>query len=157
MLLRFDFAASQAINNLLRKSDTYWSNFKGVSSCARNFSFKSFKGPRTVWPNTSSKGLKPRGSCTDSLTAKSKRCISIFFCIKTVWPYYIFQGLMKSFKGTLAFRMICWWPILFNSQFMHYLLENTRHKIWTLSRLNWLRKAYKSRKTWLKPSRWSLF
>ena len=28
-----------------------------------------------MWPNTSSKGLKPRDSCTDSLTAKSKRCI----------------------------------------------------------------------------------
>ena len=55
------------------KSETYCSKFKGVSSFERNFSFKSFKGPRTEWPKTNSKGLKPRDSCTDSLTANSNK------------------------------------------------------------------------------------
>ena len=55
------------------KSDIYWSKFRELSSFERNFSFKRFKGPRTVWLNTSSNGLKPRDYWTDSLTANNNR------------------------------------------------------------------------------------
>ena len=69
-LVRVD---SQAFDSRSLKSDSYWSKFKELSSFERNFSFKSFKGPRTVWPNTSSNGLKPKDSWTDSLTASNKK------------------------------------------------------------------------------------
>ena len=80
------------------------SEFKGVSSCERNFSFNNFKGPRTVWPNTSSKGLKPRDSCTDSITAKRKRCIylhpKLFLCQNSMTLSY-FSRCDEIFQGHL--------------------------------------------------------
>ena len=72
----------------------------------RNFSFKSFKGPRTVWPNTNSNGLKPRYSCTDSLTAKSKRCMpsSQSFSVPKQYDFIIFSRSNEIVQGHLDFQ-----------------------------------------------------
>ena len=99
-VLRLDLATSHALDSLFLKSETYYSKFKSVSSFERNFSFKSFKGPQTEWPKTNSKGLKPRDSCTDSLTANSNKWMpsSQSFSVSKQYDLIIlFKCLVKSF------------------------------------------------------------
>ena len=42
--------------------------------------------------------------------------------------------------------MVSWWLVLLNAKFIHDLLKNSWHKIWSLIRLNRSRKAYKCEK-----------
>ena len=69
---------------------------------------------------------------------------SQFFSVSKQYDRIIFfQCLMKSFQGTLTFRMVRWRFILSNAQLMHDLLKNSRHEFRALIRLNRLREAYK--------------
>ena len=59
-----------------------------------------------MWPNTSSNGLKPRDSYTDSLTAKSKGCIHLSqsFSVSKQYDLIIFFKSDEVFQGHLDFR-----------------------------------------------------
>ena len=151
--LRLVQAASQAFDSRSLKSDTYWSKFRELSSFERNFSFKKVhqKFQRSThsvakyqlnWTETKSFLNRFSSSKHEQMNA----FIPIFFRVKAVWPDHSFQCLMKSFKGTLTFRMVRWRFILSNAKLMHDLLKNSRHEIWALVRLNRLWEAYKCKK-----------
>ena len=105
-----------------------------------------------MWPNTSSNGLKPRDSCTDSLTSKSKKGVylntNLFLCPNSMILSY-FSRSDEIFQGHLDFQDdILMTYELFDSKFMHNLQENTdikgqgsrRGKIGPVTKINeiWL-------------------
>ena len=53
-----------------------------------------------MWPNTSWNGLKPRDPCTESITAKSKRCV----------PSFKSFSVSKQYDLIIFFKV--WWILL---------------------------------------------
>ena len=70
---RFCLARLHASVSLDRKLHTQSGRLVGGDWFINHFYFNIFKGPLTLWPNTSSAGLKPRDSWVTSLAAKRSK------------------------------------------------------------------------------------
>ena len=68
-----------------------------------------------MWPNTSSNGLKPRDSWTDSLTVNNSKWMpsSQCFSVSKQYDHITFYSVWwNPSRGTLTFRMVGWRFIL---------------------------------------------
>ena len=129
--------------------ETYFNQLSFVASDS-HFSLTAFSGPQTVWPNTSSKGVKPRESWTDSLAANRTRWTpSPCDTGDKIFSSSISE-IDENAQEPLWLGVVGTGHVLFDAQLVHYLLEQTRNKVRSLVRLDKSGDADKTKKNFVR-------